>query len=181
MANIKAILDVLVESKNKEKVELPPVDEWKSFKYSELFDITRGKGGTITAAKNNPGKNPFVTSSSENNGVSFYTSLEPTEKANTITVANNGSVGEAFYHKNAYLATSDASILDLKDYTLTPAIAIFLITLIRKEQFKFNYGRKWGISRMKDSIIKLPVTSKGKPDYDLIERYINSLPYSKYI
>ena len=173
--------DDIAESKTQEKVELPPVSKWKNFEYDKIFNMNRGQGGIIKNAKDNEGENEFITSSSENNGVSLYTGLTPTEKANTITVANNGSVGEAFFHTKPYLATSDVTVLDLKDRELNSSIAMFLITLIRKEQFKFNYGRKWGVTRMKKSIIKLPVTAEGKPDYDLMERYINSLPYSKYI
>ncbi len=46
------------------------------------------------------------------------------------------------------------------------------------EKYRFNYGRKWGIDRMKKSLIKLPVDSDGKPDYKFMEDYIKSLPYS---
>lgn len=173
--------DDIAESKTQEKVELPLVSKWKNFEYDKIFNMNRGQGGIIKNAKDNEGENEFITSSSENNGVSLYTGLTPTEKANTITVANNGSVGEAFFHTKPYLATSDVTVLDLKDRELNSSIAMFLITLIKKEQFKFNYGRKWGVTRMKKSIIKLPVTAEGKPDYDLMEKYINSLPYSKYI
>ena len=46
------------------------------------------------------------------------------------------------------------------------------------EKYRFNYGRKWGIDRMKKSLIKLPVDSDGKPDWQFMEDYIKSLPYS---
>lgn len=173
--------DLLSASKINEKVELPPVSEWKSFKYEVLFDMKRGQGPSATEAKRNPGDVPYVGSSSENNGVTSYTSLPASEIENTITIANNGSVGEAFYHSTPYSASSDVTVLSIKNTTMTPAIAMFLITLIKQEQYKFNYGRKWGITRMKDSIISLPVNNNDEPDWDLMERYINSLPYSKYL
>ena len=173
--------DDIAESKTQEKVELPSVNEWKSFTYDEIFNIKKGNGISLTEAKKNPGNNAYVTSTCENNGVAVYTSAEPTEKANTITVNTDGSIGYAFYHTKPYLVNCHVAIYDLKERELNSAIAMFLITLIQKEQYKYNFGRAWGVTRMKKSIIKLPVTAEGKPDYDLMERYINSLPYSKYI
>ena len=35
-----------------------------------------------------------------------------------------------------------------------------------------------GIDRMQKSLIKLPVDSNGKPDWQFMEDYIKSLPYS---
>ena len=173
--------DDMSEAKTTEKVELPPVNEWKSFKYSEIFNMTRGQGGTATEAKKNPGTNYYIGASDENNGITQYTSLNTTEPANRITVANNGSVGAAFYQYAPFLASSDVTVLSIKERELTPAIAMFLITLIRQEAAKINYGRKWGISRMKESVIYLPATENGTPDWQLMEDYINSLPYSKYL
>jgi hypothetical protein len=34
---------------------------------------------------------------------------------------------------------------------------------------------------MNESIIRLPVTAKGEPDWPFMENYIKSLPYSKSI
>ena len=166
------------KAKSDEKVELPPVSEWKQFKYTDLFEMTRGQGGKASDAKQNPGKNPYIGASAENNGVTFWTSLEPTEVEGAITVSNNGSVGSAFYQDKPFLASSDVSVLRLKERTLTKQIGLFIITIIEQEKAKYNYGRKWGLSRMKESFISLPVTPEGQPDYDLMERYINSLPYS---
>lgn len=166
------------EAKSDEKVELPPVSKWKKFKYTDLFERTRGQGGRARAAKQNPGKNPYIGASAENNGTTFWTSLEPTEAEGAITVSNNGSVGAAFYQDRPFLASSDVSVLRLKDRVLTKQIGLFIITVIGQEKTKYGYGRKWGLSRMKESFIALPATSEGQPDYDLMERYINSLPYS---
>lgn len=173
--------DDISESKAKEKVKLPPFSEWKCFKYEDLFDMRRGQGPSATEAKHNPGNIPYVGASAENNGITLYSSHTPKQKGNVITIATDGSVGEAFYQKNDFNSTSNIAVITIKDKELTPSIAMFLITLIKQEKYKFNYGRKWGITRMKDSIISLPVNNNDEPDWDLMERYINSLPYSKYL
>ena len=164
-----------------EQVELPSGENWGTFTFSEIFEMTRGRGGTATNAKNNPGNNRYIGASAENNGITQFTSLSPTEKGNSITVANNGAVGASFYQPQNFLATSDVTVLTLKERELNPYIALFLTTLIQQIGESFDYGRKWGINRMKESKISLPIDSNGKPDWQLMEDYIKSLPYSKYL
>ena len=66
---------------------------------------------------------------------------------------------------SAFLTLSDVTVLSIKERELTPAIAMFLIILIKQEEVKINYGRKWGISRMKESVIYLPATEDGRPNW----------------
>ncbi len=171
----------VVEPKENKMVELPSSDKWKEFLFPEVFEMTRGRGGKATDANNNQGNNFYIGASAENNGITQYTSLETTEKGNAITVANNGSVGASFYQKNDFLASSDITVITLKNKELNPFIALFLTTLIKQIGESFDYGRKWGITRMKESKISLPVDSNGNPDWQLMEDYIKSLPYSKYL
>ena len=55
---------------------------------------------------------------------------------------------------------------------------MFLITLIKKEKYRYNFGRKWGLERMNKTIIMLPVDDNNNPDWQFMEDYIKSLPYS---
>lgn len=64
---------------------------------------------------------------------------------------------------------------------MNPYVAMFICALIRAEKFRFSYGRKWHLVRMKESIIRLPATSTGEPDWAFMESYVKSLPYSKSI
>lgn len=166
------------KAKSDEKVELPPVSEWKEFKYTDLFDLEKGRGPSAADAKHKPGNTPYIGASAENNGITIYSGHAPEHQGNVVTIATDGSVGEAFYQPKDFNATSNIMVLHLKCHEWNPQIGLFISTIIRQEQNKFSYGRKWGLSRMKESFISLPVTSKGQPDYDLMERYINSLPYS---
>ena len=166
------------KAKSDEKVELPPVSEWKEFKYTDLFDLEKGRGPSAADAKHKPGNTPYVGASAENNGITIYSGHFPEHQGNVVTIATDGSVGEAFYQPKDFNATSNIMVLHLKSHEWNPQIGLFISTIIRQEQNKYNYGRKWGLSRMKESFISLPVTSEGQPNYDLMERYINSLPYS---
>jgi len=149
--------------------------KWKWFKYENLFVIKKGK--RLTKANMIEGKTPFIGSIDSNNGYREYIGQSPNHLGNTITINYNGSVGEAFYQPNPFWASDDVNVLYPK-FELNKYLAFFLITLIRKEKFRFNYGRKWETERMKDSLIKLPIEKNGNPDFEFMENYIKSLPYS---
>ena len=152
--------------------------EFEFFKYSDLFDIKKGK--RIVASKlSTRGDCPLVSAIDKNNGVRDMLDVKPNHEGNTITVNYNGSVGEAFYQKYPYWATDDVNVLYPKNFELNVFLAMFLITLIMKEKYRFNFGRKWHKERMENSMIKLPVNKDGKPDWDFMEEYIKSLPYTK--
>jgi hypothetical protein len=159
------------------KIELD-IDNWKWFNYIDLFDIEKGKSTKISELKIDNGKTPIVSATSLNNGVACYTNNLPIYEKNTITVSTNGKPGEAFYQNKEYIATSDVAIYKPK-FKLNKYIAMFFIMIIRLEQPKYNYGRKWNIERMKESKMKLPVTPSGEPDFEFMETYIKSLEYSK--
>jgi hypothetical protein len=100
---------------------------------------------------------------------------------NCITVNYNGSVGEAFYQSNPFWASDDVNVLYAKDWTMNKYIALFIATVIKANRYKFSYGRKWTLEKMKNSLIKLPVTQQCLPDWDYMENYIKLLPYSDRI
>lgn len=60
-------------------------------------------------------------------------------------------------------------------------IAMFLITVIKANRYRFGYGRKWTMEKMKETVIKLPSQEDGTPDFTYMEKYIKSLPYSDRI
>lgn len=151
------------------------VKDWKYFKLGKIFNISKGK----TPKNQIKGNINLISATNSNNGVSkkIYT-LENKYKANTITVSSNGSIGEAFYQNEDFFASGDINILE-NEY-LNVYIALFINTIISKEKFRFNYGRKWGKEKMLEHKIKLPSTN-GEPDWEFMENYIKSLSYSKYI
>lgn len=154
------------------------IDRWETFILSDLFDIRKGQ--RLTKANMLPGSTPYIGASDTANGTTARIGQTPIHKGGTISVSYNGSVAEAFYQPVPYWATDDVNVLYPKGFTLTPALALFICTLIRLEKYRFNYGRKWHLGRMRDSLIKLPVTN-GMPDFTFMENYIKSLPYSSQI
>lgn len=163
---------------NTESINLNTAD-WKFFTFKQLFDIERGKGPRKKDL-DGKGNTPFVTSSDQNNGWTDFTNSEPTHTGNTIGVNRNGSVAEAFYQPVPFCSTEDVHIFRPK-FLMSKYSALFIATLIKKEKYRYNYGRKWGIARMSSSKIKLPVNSEGLPDFDYMESYIKTISYSKHI
>lgn len=160
-------------------VELSARSTWQQFTLSELFDIRKGQ--RLTKANMLPGNTPYIGASDSTNGVTNTIGQNPIHAGGTITVSYNGSVAEAFYQPKAFWATDDVNVLYPKNFELNPERALFLCTLIRLEKYRFNYGRKWHLERMRESIVRLPVDASGRPDWSYIERYIQSLRYSSSI
>ena len=106
-----------------------------------------------------------------------YISKKPIHDRNTLTVSYNGSVGEAFYQPDAHFPLDDINVLYPK-FHMNVYTAMFIITLIRKEKYRFNYGRKWHKERMEESEIYLPVDDEQEPDWKFMEDYIRTLNYS---
>lgn len=152
--------------------------QWQWFKYDSLFTIKKGK--RLTKADMEGGSIRYIGAIDSNNGISNHISnSEHIHSANTITVSYNGSIAEAYYQNEKFWATDDVNVLYPK-FKLNKYIALFLTTLINKEKYRFNYGRKWDKELMNASKIKLPVKGKD-PDWEWIEKYIkeslmNKLP-----
>lgn len=161
-----------------EPAELSP-KSWKPFELQQLFEIRKGQ--RLTKADILPGATPYVGASDTSNGVTAQIGQAPIFDGGTISLSYNGSVAEAFYQPVPYWATDDVNVLYPKGFKLTPATALFICTIIRMEKYRFNYGRKWHLERMRESIIKLPATRTGAPDWAYMEKYIKALPYSSQL
>jgi hypothetical protein len=163
------------------KIELS-TNQWRWFRYDEIFKITTYREGN-NLLNSEKGNIPYVGASCFNNGVTNYIRTENFLTGNKITVARNGSVCSAFYQPSAFVVSpDDIRIFELKNFKLNKYIAFFLCCLIEKEKYRYAYGRKFGSRRMSAQKIKLPVMkiapNKYEPDWQFMEDYIKSLPYS---
>lgn len=118
---------------------------WKSFELSQLFDIKKGK--RLTKEEMNIGDTPYLGAIDSNNGYSERIDQAPLHPGNTITVNYDGSVGEAFYQPSPFWASDAVSILYPK-FPMNQYIGMFLVSLIKAERYRFNYGLKWKLGIM---------------------------------
>lgn len=151
-------------------------ETWKPFRFNQLFEIKKGK--RLVKEHMTEGHIPFIGATDGNNGqTASIGNSENLHPGNLITVSYNGSIGEAFYQPRPFVASDDINILYPR-FKLNRYIAIFLCTIIFNEKYRFSYGRKWHKEMMEKSIIKLPAKSEGTPDWQFMEDFIKSLPYS---
>ncbi len=153
--------------------------DWKWFKYTDLFRISGSKTTPIDELENyGKGVFPYVTTQAVNNGVEGYYNYS-TEKGGVLTV-DSAVLGFCSYQEKDFSASDHVEVLTPL-FEMNRYIAIFLVTLINKEQYRYSYGRKCSQIKLRNSKIKLPVTPSGEPDWKFMENYIKSLPYSKNI
>lgn len=160
-----------------EKIELNRL-KWKSFLISELFEIT----GSRTTPKQDledigKGKYPFVTTQASNNGVeNFYD--EYTEEGNVLTI-DSAVIGFCSYQSFKFTASDHVEKLVPK-FKMNKYHAMFLVTILNLEQYRYNYGRKASQTRLKEIPIQLP-SRDNKPDFEFMENYIKSINYSSVL
>lgn len=155
---------------------------WEKFKVSKIF-------GDPVSGKDYPqylrvdGSLPLIGSSSKNNGiVDFITPNKFTPDKiieSVISVNRNGSVGYSFYHPYKAYFSGDTRYLKLPKKN--KYIALFLTTVISQQRIQFGYGFKLGTERLSNMFINLPVDNDNHPDWQFMEKYIKSLPYSDLI
>lgn len=157
------------------------VANWLEYRLDDLFKFVKGK--RLTKEDMVDGPINYLGAISENNGIRDHIQADKSciNNSNCITVNYNGSVGEAFYQHDPFWASDDVNILYAKNWDMNKYNAIFIITIIKANRYRFSYGRKWTLEKMKESIIKLPAKDNGQPDFKYMEEYIKSLSYSDRI
>ena len=153
------------------------VTEWKEFRVGDLFNVELSRGD-IKADESDEGDVILVSSGETNNGVVKHIDSAGDGKAeifdgNKITIDMFGNV---FYQHEPFYAVSHGrvNILSAK-FEMNKSIGLFIAAVIKKEQFKYSYGRAIYSNEAVEMIIKLPADADGNPDWKFMEDYIKSL------
>lgn len=157
--------------------------EYSWFKLSDLFDFERGKCGSAEKLLEKGGEISYIGAKKEDNGFMYKVMRDKNyvTKGNCLVFIGDGqgSVGYSTYQENDFIGSTTLSMG--RNKKLNKFNAIFLITLLDKERFKYSFGRKWNGDKLKNTKIKLPIDRSGNPDWQFMEDYIKSLPYSASI
>ena len=157
----------------------PTGAKWRDFTLQELFEVKKGR--RVTKADRTPGGTRFIGASEKNNGITDLADLSPIFAAGTMTVVYNGnSVGNAFYQDEVYFACDDVNVL-VPRYPMSRWVQLFVAAIIKHGRSRFTYGYKWTLARMKTTPVRLPVDSKGSPDWAYMEAVMRGLPFSAAI
>ncbi|WP_131140822.1 restriction endonuclease subunit S [Helicobacter pylori] len=153
---------------------------WQSFKLGDLFEIRPTKAYNLTNSHlfDSNAKNPVVTNSSLNNGISGYSSLEPTEKGNQITYSDTTTSEGIFYQKRPFIGYSHVQgLYSLKYHEFwNEKTLLYIVTAFKKVACgRFNYGNKFNRKIASGMSIILPTNQHGKIDFNFMHTLINAL------
>lgn len=160
-----------------ERKQMFEISNWKEFPIGGehgLFDVV--KGSRLTKAAMREGTINFISASSFNNGIAAHiANTEHVHPGNTLTVSYNGSdIGRTFYQKEPFWASDDVNVLYPR-FKLNERIALFLAPLIKEAGGSHVYKNKWLQTDMMNTMIPLPITEEGNPDWDYMDEYMCAL------
>ncbi len=159
------------------------MQNWKEFRFGDLIsDIYKAKAinkDDLTVATDSDNAIRYITRTGENNGCELLADIRDIdskmiEKGNAISIGD--TTATCFYQAEDFI-TGDHMVVVRADSWLNSYTALYIVTILTNEQYKYSYGRAYLIDRIKDTMIKLPVDANSNPDWQFMEDYIKSLPY----
>lgn len=188
-----------VYSQNKANLQ---TEKWKEFYLHKLFHAGMGNGIDAVLTTNDNPKYNYVSRDSNGNGVVGYVDEIDGEEpfpAGAMSLALGGSfLGSCFIQKKPFYTAQNVAVLQEKT-PLSNHSKLFIATLIRNEcKIKYQaFGRELNAHFRKDFTIKLPIKRDANgivydethefsddgyiPDWEWMDGYMKSLPYSDRI
>ena len=125
----------------------------------------------------NGGDHPVVVNTNTNNGIGGYTSKPLTEQGNLITYSDTtDGASTIFYQAKPFVGYSHVKVM-LPKVQLSQATMIYLtsiiISAIKNQKYDFSY--KLTTDKMLNTIIKLPIDTKGEPDWEYMSDQVHHL------
>lgn len=154
------------------------VDMWKEFRFGDLISQiykskALNKDDLIETADMQNGIR-YITRTGENNGCEFIADvkgipIEYIQSGNAISIGD--TTATCFYQKERFI-TGDHMVIIRAEW-LNEAVALFVLTILNKEQYKYSYGRAFLMDRIRNTILYLPIQCdyEGNPIIDKTNRY----------
>lgn len=169
------------ESVEKNILELN-TDDWKYFNIKDIFDLEKCKCSNATSLLDNGNDIFYVGAKKTDNGVMQKVEMVENlvSKGNCIVFIGDGqgSVGYSTYQPIDFIGST--TLTCGYNENINKYNGLFIVTVLDLERYKYSFGRKYGKSQLQKAKIKLPSKDE-KPDFELMENYIKSLPYSQLI
>lgn len=165
------------------------IDSNKKYDYfviNDFFDVK--SGGDKPKNCYYPSEGFYEVNSVENqitnNGIKekiYFNKLDKIYK-NFISVVSIGDGGTSYYQpEKCACFTRVKSLIPNNNIKFNAYVALYITVIIEMEKYKYGYGRVVSKERLSNMTLYLPVDSLGNPDWNYIEAYIKSLPYSSNI
>lgn len=152
---------------------------WKEFRVGDLFPIlTKGKCGDASNLVDGDEVN-YIGAKWSDNGV--MKSCAKNENSDFLSPGNciamigqgEGSSGYAIYLDRDFIGATSLN-LGYADW-INPYTGLFVATILCQEYDKYSFGRSWTGNRLKNTIISLPATPSGEPDWKYMEDFMGGL------
>ena len=164
-----------------------------------ISDIYKAKAinkDELTVAVDKTNAINYITRTGENNGCELLADIRDIdekfiEKGNAISIGD--TTATCFYQPENFI-TGDHIVIVRADSWLNQYTALYIVTLLTNEQYKYSYGRAFLLDRIKNTILNLPIRQNVDgtpfidvhkkysddgyvPDWKFMENYIKSLHY----
>lgn len=166
--------DIILNKRGKEdKYDLKKVN-WQEFRYIDVFgEDGVSRGMRLIESDRQEGDVLYFSASDSNNGLTDSISNPLFIEKDALIYTTFGS---CFYVEGEFTASDEISIFKHKNLNLYNGL--FLATVITNNKYKYTFGRKAFHNKFSKDYIWLPVDKNWSPDWELMESYIKSLPYS---
>lgn len=166
------------------KIKIPEIDftDWKYFKLikddeddKDGFFKSFDNGTRLTVQKRKPGNFPLLTAGEYNQSLTEYIGNYSEDELimPSITIDMFFNV---FYQN--YKFSADDNVYHFINDQLTMESALFVVTILKMQKEKYGYGRQFRKANALETTILLPQDENGNPDFNFMENFIKSLPYS---
>lgn len=146
---------------------------WKEFRIKDVFTITRGM--RFVNNLHEPGKIPYYSASTENNGITDYISNPLFTEKDALVYT---TFGDCYYAEKEFTASDEISIL--KNKNITRNSGLFIASVINKNKYKYEFKQKAFKCNFENDIIKLPVHNIMCIDFDYIQDIVGEGGGSRY-
>lgn len=164
--------DIILDKNKYENIDSLDKKNWQKFQYTYLFEeISRGM--RLIETDRQDGEILYFSASDSNNWLTDSIS-------NPLFVDKDALIyttfWSCFYVEWEFTASDEISIFKHKNINLYNGL--FLATVITNNKYKYTFWRKAFHNKFSKDYIWLPVDIDWNPDWDFMENYIKSLPYS---
>ena len=150
------------------------ITNWKYFEIGKLFPqiykaLAYNAQDLISSSAANCDTIRYITRTDTNNGCKEFVQNEnfvQIEQGNAITI---GDTTSTIYYQNEQFICGDHIVI-LRAPFLNEIRGLFIVTLLNKERFRYNYGRSFKMDIINKTRILLPSIDNEVPDWDTVER-----------
>jgi len=160
-------------------VPLRPIEQWGEVRLGDIFAFENCKCSSASEMLPDGDDCYYLGAKKDDNGIMrsvAYDSDLITDGNCIVFICNGqGSVGYTNYMDRDFIGST--SLMVGRNSHLNKYIGLFLVTILDLERPKYSYGRS-NRPRLASTMVKLPTTELGQPDWEYMEQYIKGLPYS---